>query len=470
MKKVISLMLATLLLISCVACGNTAQGDLSADDSGVNTTTTATTLNDQQSDGDSVNTETTIHTDLNTDTATTAGNKTPVLKNTTVPPAKKTTKDAPVVTTKIKTTPVVTERTKTTLLVTEKTNVTSGATTSERTTSTTKATTVANGKQTEYVGKLQERGVLRFIGRTTAQGNNRTMRFGNTGFQISGKLKGDVSLEVSLAQYSCVLNVVVDGDTANVHNIWISSGASTVTLVSGLKEGNHTIEVTRGTSNFGTLTMKTLTYEGTLTAPQVNPLQMEVLGDSITAGEGMFGPCDGSMDALSRSHNTFQGYASQTGRAIGAQTSLIAVAGKKIPDLYSYFTSASHGEDTTHKDIVVINLGTNDFGFSSMAPASAMKSLPDNCKKLIAAVRNKYGKDTYIIWTYGMMFTKDGDFMKQLVEDYAKEQNDDRIMYCDLSAAQDNQGHGKHPSQAGNDKAAKILTDFIKTNCKDILE
>lgn len=318
---------------------------------------------------------------------------------------------------------------------------------------------------TETIGALTDANHVIFNGRTTASGTARTMDYGSTGITISGYLYGKLSMNINFGNTSYdsfVLNVMVDDDADNAKQVWVHAGNTNVTLLEGLGRGHHRVEITRGAGNCGTLTMKDITYTGTLATPTVNPLQIEFIGDSITASDGMLIKAYGAP-----SMNTFLGYAAKTARAIGANVNNVAVSGAKTAAMRDRFNNWT-GENV-QKQIVVINLGTNDFGWSSSATASTQDGLKDTCLGLIADVRAKYGADTYIIWAYGMMFDKDKDFPAAVVEEYRTTNNDERVLWCDLSSAKNNAGYGQHPDVAGNTAAAQVLTTFIKTNCADVL-
>ena len=318
---------------------------------------------------------------------------------------------------------------------------------------------------TETIGALTAASKVIFNGRTTASGTARTMDLGSTGITISGYLYGKLSMNINFGNTSYnsfVLNVMVDNDADNAKQIWVGAGNTNVTLLEGLGRGHHRVEITRGAGNCGTLTMKDITYTGTLETPTVNPLQIEFLGDSITASDGMMNGCYGAP-----SMNTFIGYAAKTARAIGANVNNVAVSGWKTAQVRDKFNNWT-GDDV-QKQIVVINLGTNDFGWSTSAAASTQAGLKDTCLGLIGDVRAKYGADTYIIWAYGMMFDKDKDFPAAVVEEYRTTNNDERVLWCDLSSAKNNAGYGQHPNVAGNAAAAQVLTGFIQTNCADVL-
>lgn len=325
--------------------------------------------------------------------------------------------------------------------------------------------------QIATMAELDAENAVIYHGRTAVSGTARTMpAYGGTGFTISGNLTGSVKVSLNHSEYACVLNVVVDDDAENVRSIWLEAGNATVTVAQNLPVGTHTVQVTRGTSNYGTLTVKDITYSGTLTTPTVNPLQIEFLGDSITAaGGGDFDYGDGSNLAKSRAHNTYLGYAAQTARAIGADMSMVARSGYTTARLRNLFNDSSWDFAANHKDIVVINLGTNDFGYAAKPAPSEIEGFTDVCNGLIDDVRAAYGEDTYIIWAYGMMFDKDKDFLDELTGTYRTENGDEKVLFCDLSAAKNNDGNSSHPSQAGHDAAAKLLIKFIEENCVSVL-
>lgn len=311
---------------------------------------------------------------------------------------------------------------------------------------------------------LAEENKVRFLGRTYtyAGEDTRRMVFGNTGFQLEGTLSGYVSMRVNVQKNCCAINITVDGKTRTE---WVDKGSATVTLADDLAKGKHTITVTKGTAHHaGELTVETVSFAGTLTTPAPEKLQIEFIGDSVTVGEGMYGK-QSDFPSLAQTYNTYDGYAAKVARNLGAGVSTLATCGSKVPGMRSSFLEYGWDFANNHKDIVVINMGTNDLGWSNISLSSVEATLRPDCTALIKAVREKYGKDTYIVWAYGMMFDKDKAFFKDVTEQYAKNNNDNRVLFCDLSAAKDNAGNASHPSTKGNDKAAEILTQFLKDNC-----
>lgn len=348
---------------------------------------------------------------------------------------------------------------------TQKTKKTRKTTVARTTTPTVKYTLPNDGSRvTATMLTLAQEKKIRFLGRTYtyAGQDSRRMVFGNTGFQLEGTLSGHVTMKVDVEKNCCAINITVDGKTRTE---WVNKGTSTVILADDLAKGNHTITVTKGTAHHaGELTVETVSFAGVLKTPAAQNLQIEFIGDSVTVGEGMYGK-ESDFPSLAQTYNTYDGYAAKVARNLGAGVSTIAACGSKVPGMKNSFLEYGWDFTNNHKDIVVINMGTNDLGWSHISLSSVESALRPDCTALIKAVREKYGKDTYIVWAYGMMFDKDKAFFKDVTEQYAKNNNDERVLFCDLSAAKDNAGNASHPSVKGNDKAAEILTQFLKDNC-----
>ena len=286
---------------------------------------------------------------------------------------------------------------------------------------------------------------------------------GAAGFTVKGELADDVVLQVKQTDNMVKLAVTVDGTMQTVE---VQPGESTVTLAAGLARGTHTITVRRATSDTGMTELQSIEYTGTLTQPEKKALQLEFLGDSITVGEGMLGTDNNYVG----NQNTMLGYAAKTAAKLNADFSMVAhsgitTAGMLTSQQQSY---AKANEifvlNNSGKQIVVINLGTNDIGLPETCDTAALKTA---IGQLMDAVIAQNDEHTCVVWAYGMMATKGLDVIKEAVESQANGRN---IWFCDLSAAKDNGGWGEHPSQAGNDRAADILSQFITDKCLPVIE
>ncbi len=322
--------------------------------------------------------------------------------------------------------------------------------------------------ETATMADLKAADAIVYHGRATESGTDLVLpQYGGTGFTIKGDLAGHVDVTLNHSEYASALNVVIDGNTSKVNTIWLEAGDSTVRVAKNLSAGEHTIQITRSNSNYGVMTIQSVRYQGDLSTPTVNPLQFEFLGDSITAAGGESGnPEGGSTDNLAKSkaHNTFYGYAAQTSRAFGADTTIVARSGQTTAQVRKLFNDAAWDHAANQKDLVVINLGTNDFGYANKPDPDDIDGYADTCRALLADVRAAY-PDAYIIWGYGMMFDKGVDQLQTIVETYAAETGDEKILFCDFSSVKNNDGSGSHPDQSGQDAAAQLLTAFVREHC-----
>lgn len=316
---------------------------------------------------------------------------------------------------------------------------------------------------TDTLKALDDAGKLLISGRNRWSGTSLASTLGAAGFTIKGAMADDVVLRVKQADNMVKLAVIVDGSMQTVE---VQPGESAVTLAAGLARGTHTIEVRRATSDTGMTELQSIEYCGTLTQPEKKMLQIEFLGDSITVGEGMLGT---SNDYIGN-QNTMLGYAAQTAAKLNADFSMVAhsgitTAGMLTSQQQSYTTAnETLPLNSNGKQIVVINLGTNDIGLPASCDTAALKTA---IGQLLDAVIAQNDEHTCVVWAYGMMATKGLDVIKEAVESQANGRN---IWFCDLSAAKDNAGAGEHPSQVGNDKAADILAKFIQNNCLSAIE
>ncbi|MEM9457413.1 MAG: SGNH/GDSL hydrolase family protein [Myxococcota bacterium] len=197
------------------------------------------------------------------------------------------------------------------------------------------------------------------------------MRMGWSGAGFVVRFDGtgvSVDMDDSAYHYTVVLDGVVQPrfDT--------TPGRQVFALVADLPPGEHTVEVYRRTEgNFGPTTVYDVVPDGELLAPPPVTRRMEVVGDSISAGYGNEGeyPCTFS----SQTENHYLTYGAVAARAVEAEVHTVAWSGKGViynygdgvdeplPEIYDRIV-ATEGASWSfgwQPDVVVINLGTNDF-------------------------------------------------------------------------------------------------------------
>jgi lysophospholipase L1-like esterase len=157
---------------------------------------------------------------------------------------------------------------------------------------------------------------------------------------------------------------------------------SSISTPSGLSWGNHTVQLRkRSEAATGSIWIGDITTDGTLIPSAATVRKIEVVGDSISVGYGLDGtaPCSNSA-ALEDNPKT---YAALAATSLNADYSIVAYSGRGLtrnyvsatpdsnptmPILYTRYGANDADNSYTFPsdwtpDAVVINLGTNDWGY-----------------------------------------------------------------------------------------------------------
>lgn len=228
---------------------------------------------------------------------------------------------------------------------------------------------------------------VRFLGRVnpatkelTWPGTGVAFSFDGASASISVRTTGDNSV-----------NLVIDGgEPIVIANV----SGSAITTPAGLSKGRHTVEVRkRSEASFGSIFVgKVSVASGALLPAESTTVaghsrrsrQIEIIGDSITVGYGLDGVGPSCVNTAAVEDNP-RTYAALAAEALDAEYSVVAWSGRGIirnymfpvgdtspimPELYTRY--GANDADGSYKppsswqpDAVVINLGTNDFGYVS---------------------------------------------------------------------------------------------------------
>lgn len=149
-----------------------------------------------------------------------------------------------------------------------------------------------------------------------------------------------------------------------------------------LQEGHHTVELRkRSEAQYGSFRVTDVIVDGSFVTHKRPKRQIEIIGDSISVGYGLDGtlPCTDSATL----QNNPKTYGALAANALFADYSVIAWSGKGLirnypsptsdsepvmPQLYTRFGAEDADNSYTfprswHPDVIVINLGTNDFAY-----------------------------------------------------------------------------------------------------------
>lgn len=342
--------------------------------------------------------------------------------------------------------------------------------------------TIPSGKPTTttttpvVLGKSENN--VEFIGRFATVGGTDHKQFEWSGSTITAGFEGtEISINLKILRNgpygeNDYFNVTVDNGQPYV--LKITKGTDKYTLASGLKNGYHTVVVTKRTeAAFGAL----IQFEGfdygtgkAAPAPARMERRIEIYGDSISAGYGNEGTGNGfRLDE----ENADLTYASITAKNLNAEYTAIALSGhgvhislsqsttEVVPKYFDrnlYKTSGTYRFNQPDPDVVIINLGTNDYA-AGVSDADYYESYTN----FVAKIRRKY-PDAYIVLTTCGGTVRPMDLLQQIVDTRRTKYGDEKIGrfvgdFKDLDGAF---GADGHPSVYGHKQLADQLTDYLK--------
>ncbi len=266
--------------------------------------------------------------------------------------------------------------------------------------------------------------------------------------------------------------VVIDGDVQAP--LVTTPGAQRYTLAQDLPPGEHTLELYRRTEgSFGSTVVLDVAIDGELRPPPPVTRRMEVIGDSISAGYGNEGTAPCSFSAQTENH--FMTYGAIAARSVGAELHTVAWSGKgmvynygddvfePMPEIYdrTIATEAAAWDFSRQPDVVVINLGTNDFSTDN---DPSQEQYVGAYVDFLARLREVYPA-AFLLAVAPSLFGPEAD----LVEGYLLEVVDQRHMAGDLEVAYANvnvewigSGCDGHPTVATHEGMAGQLVEALE--------
>jgi lysophospholipase L1-like esterase len=260
---------------------------------------------------------------------------------------------------------------------------------------------------------------LRVVGRATLDTSDATA-FAWSGAGVALRFRGTgVSIELQSDVDGMIHDVRVDGLRRDP--VTSQTTRRSITLASGLTQGEHNVFLTRETEGqMGTSTLGAVRVtDGELLAPGPQPLPLiEVVGDSISAGYGILGTDQNCPYSYATQRFSLT-YGALTAAALGGEAVGIAISGHGmfrnldgtktllLPEAYE--RTLTNGAEPAwvsqqHPDVIVVNLGTNDYGASGEDP-----SLPyrDAYLDFVGRLRSLH-PDALIVAALGSMVSDDG--------------------------------------------------------------
>lgn len=316
---------------------------------------------------------------------------------------------------------------------------------------------------------------IRFTGRTFPVGDSVAFDWSLSGFEFEAECQGKVLATIIGTQgwqKTGYIQVTVDGKAGD--RIAIASGTHDYAIADALPKGRHTFKVCKlNEAQYSKMALGNLSLTGSLlAAPVPAVLKMEFIGDSITCAEGALGkmpevPQGESQDAA-------RSYAALTALSFGADANGVAASSwglyrgritpeeqSVIPAIYelaSRFRDPSKPWDFSRyqPDIVVVNLGTNDFSVRKKSPFTDA-DYQAAVERFHTVLRARYPA-AQIFWVTGMMIP-DADAPTFAAVEKIRAL-DPKTHFVKLP--QNNGGGNGHPDLDGHAKAATVLSAKIR--------
>lgn len=320
----------------------------------------------------------------------------------------------------------------------------------------------------------------RIIGRTDTR-DPAGPKFGWAGTQVRARFHGD-SITVDLGDDNAddQFDVSIDGAAPTL--LKITDTRATYPLATGLPVADHELVLTKRTeASVGVAQLFALnaTLIGT-PLPTTNTRKIEMIGDSITNGYGVLGAdqtCSFSPDTEDESMAWGALAASQLNAVhnaiawsgIGLYRNYDQTTTGTMPDLYGLSVPTDVTSNWTasnfEPDVIVINLGTNDFAGAQSDPGPSFQS---TLVTFLTTIRGLHAKAPIIMASSPMLtddqHTPEMAYLQGAMAE-RKSAGDSNISVIDLPTQTGSDGYGCdwHPSAVEQQKMAAILVTQIKT-------
>ena len=334
--------------------------------------------------------------------------------------------------------------------------------------------------------KIREIPYLRVLGRTNGSLEPVTLFWTASGIEMNIKAtEAWVTVRSDYELFEPWADVIVDG--AISQRLMVNKGEQKICLFRNM-EGDkiRNVKLLRDTPAFPTDEKTLFQILGVQTDGEFCPLEepkmrLEVIGDSITSGEGGSG-AGGEMTWNSFCFNCVDNYAYMAAKELDAIYHCVSQSGwgvlcswegdekQAIPPYYEQVCGLLNGERNKElgafekwdfqkfqPDVIVVNLGTND-GSGTKDMEKVGKAVEDFLKKL-----RDYNPESYILWCYGMLGNGIQPTLENAIQNYKTKSGDERVEFVELPDTLEGEfGSRQHPGQKSHEKTAKVLVEKIR--------
>ncbi len=337
--------------------------------------------------------------------------------------------------------------------------------------------TGGSGRSTDGSDEKVTSGPFHIIGRFDAR-DPAGPRLGWPGIEIRARFSGS-GLKAQLADKGIShYDVRIDGGPPK--QLVVAGSKKTYDLATGLGPGPHELVLTKRTETSTGVT-QLFGFVGTLVpSPAPTGRRIELLGDSITCGYGVLG-ADASCGFSPDTESEQLAWGALAAKELGALRMVTAVSGIGVLRNYDGSTSDTMparydralADDATstwdheafHPDVVVVNLGTNDFGGGKGDPGSGFEA---TYTKLLADLRARHPNARIVATTSPLLTGESRPEHRAYIEAAIAARasaGDSKITLVDLDEQSPGDGYGcdSHPSVTTQHKMAAKLVQHLKT-------
>lgn len=328
---------------------------------------------------------------------------------------------------------------------------------------------------------------FRWLGRVNPSTRELTWPGTGVDFSFTGT---SASIGIAKVNGDNTFDLIVDGGAPKL----ISQFGSAITTAN-LTKGEHTVVLRRRSETaLGTVTLGSITADGPLRAAPAPKRQIEIVGDSITVGYGLDGvlPCVNNAIVTDNPKT----YGVLAAEALKADYHVIAWSGKGIirnylsetpttspimPELYTRWGANDvSGNYPFPKDwnpsAIVINLGTNDFGYLSsypngtlypVRPALTQAEYTAALVNFVKQIQKNYAKADFFLMSSPMIGDSypPGDNTKTTqvngLKDAVTQLGGEKVHFVDWPTQGSDVGCDYHPNAATHAAEGKVLAEAI---------
>ena len=304
---------------------------------------------------------------------------------------------------------------------------------------------------------VTEKEHFRVLGRAVRDDKGLICDYSAAGLEFTLDCAGTIWASIDPSSSTLRVRAYVDGKRGEA--ITLSQRYPTQPVFCDVEPGVHTIRIIRDTQVGKTIarlaSVTASAKKDTIQATQPRSLYIEINGDSISGGAGLYGPGTGDVSAYSAGLS----YGLQAADLLNADCTIVSRGGiglqkGTVSDLVFDYQNYYRDEKTKFDfasarkpDVFVLALGTND-----KKPEGYEKQYKD----FIAQIRDRYSAPSLkIVIMYNMMTDRHADTFEKIAAE-------DPNIWA-LKVPMNREGQSNHPTAEAHAEYAKLLSEFIKT-------